>query len=214
MYIVDRGLRFVRGFILSYGPTNIKKIFWDKEYSDNKWHFADNTVGDCVYGHLETFAANKTVLDIGCGSGNTPTEMAGTYKSYVGVDISQTALAKAEKRSKEVGRGDKNRFECSDMLTYIPSQQYDVILFRESLYHIPIGKVKATLDRYSVYLKEEGVFIVRLFAGDRTTNQTKARPTAMLANIEAEFDILEKGEYEDDGRPTVLVFRPRPKKLN
>jgi 2-polyprenyl-3-methyl-5-hydroxy-6-metoxy-1,4-benzoquinol methylase len=210
MYIVDRGLRFVRGFILSYGPTNIKKIFWDKEYSGDKWNFADNTKGDCVYRHLEKFAANKTILDIGCGSGNTPTEMAGNYKSYVGVDISKTALAKAAKRSQDVGRGSKNSFECSDFLTYVPSQQYDVILFRESLYHVPISKIKPTLDRYAAYLKEEGVFIVRLFAGDRETDQSKPRPTAMLASIEADFDVLEKGVYpEDKGLPTVIVFRPK-----
>ena len=214
MYIVERSLRFVRGFLLSYGPTNIKKHFWEKEYTGGKWNFADNTVGDCVYRHLDKYAPGKEILDIGCGSGNTATEMADTYKSYVGVDISQKALDKAAERSREVGRGAKNRFECSDFLTYVPSQQYDIILFRESLYHVPLGKVKATLDQYSVYLKEGGVFIVRLFAGDRKTNESRARPTAMLANIEADFDVLEKGQYEDNGRPTVIVFRPKAQPKN
>ena len=76
MYIVDRTARFVRGFLLSYGPSNIKKRFWDKEYSEEKWSFAYNTVGDCVYNHLEKHTKNATILDIGCGSGNTATEMA------------------------------------------------------------------------------------------------------------------------------------------
>ncbi len=212
MYIVDRTARFVRGFLLSYGPSNIKRRFWDKEYSEEKWSFAYNTVGDCVYDHLERHTRNGDILDIGCGSGNTATEMAEScYRSYLGVDISEAALAKARRRSQECGRGDKNRFECGDFLTYVPAGQYDVILFRESMYHVPLGKVKSTLDRYSAYLKDGGVFVVRLFAssGDRVDGKDKQRPAAMLGIMDAEFDVLERARYEVPGRPTVMVFRPK-----
>jgi SAM-dependent methyltransferase len=210
MYIVGRTARFVRGFLLSYGPSNIKRLFWDKEYSEEKWAFAYNTVGDCVYDHLERHTRNGSILDIGCGSGNTATEMAETcYRSYLGVDISEAALAKARRRSQECGRQGKNRFECGDFLTYVPTGQYDVILFRESMYHVPLGKVKATLDRYSTYLKDGGVFVVRLFASSLGRTEDKSRPTAMLNIMEAEFDVVEKGRYEVPGRPTVIVFRPK-----
>jgi len=209
MYIVDRSLQFVRGFLLSYGPSKIKKRFWDKEYSEEKWSFAYNTVGDCVYAHLEKHIENGNILDIGCGSGNTATEMAGTYRSYLGVDISEAALAKARRRSQECGRAGKNSFECADFLTYVPTGQFDVILFRESMYHVPLGKVKATLDRYSTYLKEGGVFVVRLFASSAGRTEDKQRPAAMLKIMEAEFDVLEKGRYEVPGRPTVIVFRSK-----
>ncbi len=217
MYIVDRTARFVRGFLLSYGPTNIKRRFWDKEYSAEKWSFAYNTVGDCVYSHLEKHAAGGSILDIGCGSGNTATEMAETaYQGYLGVDISEAALAKARRRSQECGRQDKNRFECGDFLAYVPTGQYDVILFRESMYHVPLGKVKATLDRYSAYLIDGGVFVVRLFAssGDSADGKDKYRPSAMLNIMEAEFDVVEKGRYEVPGRPTVIVFRPKARMKN
>jgi SAM-dependent methyltransferase len=215
MYFVDRSVRFMLGFLLSYGPTSLKKLVWDKEYAGDKWNFADNTVGDCVYPHLERHAANGSVLDIGCGSGNTATEMAATaYQTYVGVDISEEALAKARKRSEGVGRRDKNRFECADFMSYVPTGKFDVILFRESMYHVPLRQVKSTLERYSEYLKENGVFVVRLFAGNRETNESKYRPMAMLAIMEAEFDVVEKGQYEDRGRPTVIVFRPKVRVKN
>jgi 2-polyprenyl-3-methyl-5-hydroxy-6-metoxy-1,4-benzoquinol methylase len=216
MYIVERTARFVRGFLLSYGPSNIKKRFWDKEYSEEKWAFAYNTVGDCVYSHLEKHAANATILDIGCGSGNTATEMAPIYQSYLGVDISEAALAKARRRSQECGRGEKNRFETGDFLAYVPTGQYDVILFRESMYHVPMGKVKATLERYSEYLKDGGVFVVRLFASsaDRLNGEDKQRPAAMLRIMETEFDVLEKARYDVPGQPTVMVFRPKPQRKN
>ena len=99
MYIVDRTLTFARGFIASYGPSGIKKRLWDKEFSGTKWDFIDNTVGDCVYPYLEKYARNGNILDLGCGPGNTANELAASvYQSYIGVDISEAALAKAVKR--------------------------------------------------------------------------------------------------------------------
>jgi 2-polyprenyl-3-methyl-5-hydroxy-6-metoxy-1,4-benzoquinol methylase len=212
MYIVDRTARFVRGFLLSYGPSTVKRHFWDKEYSEGKWTFASNTAADCVYPHLERYTKNAAILDIGCGSGNTGTEMAGDYRSYLGVDISESALAKARRRSQECGRGEKNSFACADFMTYVPPSQYDVILFRESLYHVPLGKVKGTLDRYSEYLKANGVFVVRLFAssGDRPNGEDKPRPAAMLRIVATEFEVLEQVRYNIPGRPTVMVVRPKP----
>jgi 2-polyprenyl-3-methyl-5-hydroxy-6-metoxy-1,4-benzoquinol methylase len=167
-------------------------------------------VGDCVYAHLERHIEDGSILDIGCGSGNTATEMANTYRSYLGVDISEAALAKARRRSQECGRGEKNNFECGDFLTYVPTGKYDVVMFRESMYHVPLGKVKATLDRYAEYLKEDGVLVIRLFAssGDRADGKDKARPAAMLRIMETEFDVLEKARYDVPGQPTVMVLRP------
>jgi len=211
MRMVNRSVRFVESFLKAYGPPNIKRYFWDREYSGHKWDFADSTVGDCVYSHLEKYTAGGSILDIGCGSGNTASETAATaYRTYLGVDISEAALAKAAKRSIERGRQDKNRFECADFIDYVPTGQFDVILFRESMYHVPLSKVKTTLERYSAYLKDSGVFIVRLFASSRDTeSKEKYRPTAMLGVMEAEFDVIEKHQYLDSGRPTVIVFRPK-----
>lgn len=209
MYIAERTLRFVNGFFKSYGPSHIKQILWDKEYSGEKWNFADNTVGDCVYFYLEKYVANGNILDLGCGSGNTANELStATYHSYVGVDISETALLKAKRRSKENGRTEKNQFVQGDFLDYLPSQQFTAILFRESLYHVPLGQVGATLDHYSKYLKPSGVFIVRINTTDGRAPIGKSRPTAMVDVIKREFDIVEKRQYGGSG-PTVIVFRPR-----
>ena len=133
------------------------------------------------------------------------------YTTYVGVDISQAALDKAEKRTKESGRSAKNTFALSDFLGYAPTQDFDVILFRESMYHVPFGQVRTILDKYSAHLKPGGVFIVRLYAGDIKTGEIKHRVTSKMDLIKREFDIVEVAEYDTPGRPTVLIFRPRAK---
>ena len=181
MYIVDRALRFARGFAMSYGPTGIKKRLWDEEFSGTKWNFIDNTAGDCVYPYLEKYANNGIILDLGCGPGNTANELdASVYQSYIGIDISEAALAKAMKRTQENGRAEKNSFVNSDFLSYGPTQEFDVILFRESMYHVPYGQVLPILRKFSKHLKNTGVFIVRLYAGDHRPGVIKTRVTKKM----------------------------------
>jgi len=209
MYIVSRTARFVRGFLLSFGPTGFKRSLWNKEYSEEKWSFAYNTVGDPVYPYLEKYAMGGSILDIGCGSGNTATELdAAAFESYVGVDISEVALAKAAKRCRESGLENKTRFACSDFFSYSSSGQFDVVLFRESMYHVPIPKIDSLLDKYSKFLTKQGVFIVRI--GNRENGKLKQRPTKMLRTIEAACEVVEKYEDEKTGI-NVLVCRPRHK---
>jgi SAM-dependent methyltransferase len=209
MHIVDRTLTFARGFIASYGTSGIKKRLWDKEYSGTKWDFIDNTAGDCVYPYLEKYAHNGNILDIGCGPGNTANELAASvYQSYVGVDISEAALLKAVKRSLDNGRAAKNSFVNSDFLGYQPTQEFDIILFRESLYHVPYGQVLPILKKFSKNLKRTGVFIVRLYAGDHRPGVIKRRVTAKIDLIKREFDIVESRQFDLPALPNVLVFRP------
>lgn len=210
MYIVDRTLTFVRGFIASYGPSGVKKRLWDKEFSGTKWDFLNNTAGDCVYPFLEKYAHNGSILDLGCGPGNTANELAADmYQNYVGVDISETALAKAVKRTEENRRTEKNSFVNSDFLGYRATQKFDIILFRESMYHVPYGEVLALLRKLSGNLKSTGVFIVRLYAGDHRPGVIKPRVTAKLDLIKREFDVVESRQFDSPGLPNVLVFRPR-----
>lgn len=212
MYIARRALIFVQGFLTSYGPTSIKKLLWDKDFSGNKWNFIDNTVGDCVYPFLEKYAHNGDILDLGCGPGNTANELdSAVYKTYTGVDISEVALAKAVKRTQENGRSDKNSFVCSDFLGYKPTREFDIILFRESLYHVPYGQVLEILEKYSEHLKKNGVFIVRLYAGDHRPGKIKTRVVRKMELIKREFDIVESRQFDLPAMPTVLVFRPRRK---
>ena len=210
MFVISRISQFLRGALLSFGPRSFRRWVWDKEYREEKWRFAYDTSGDCVYPHLEKYARRGRILDLGSGSGNTSTEMADSaYQSYVGVDISEAALEKARTRSAAAGRQSKNTFVCSDFFSFQPIGKFDVILLRESIYHVPLGKIKALLDKYSRYLKPDGVIIVRLFTANRQTGKSKHRPTAMVHILETEFVVMEKGQYPDLGQPTVLVLQPR-----
>jgi SAM-dependent methyltransferase len=207
MYVLGRSLQLVRNAIAAYGPPAMKKVLWDREYSAGQWNFNDDTSDDCLYPHLVRHANHGSILDLGCGSGNTANELAGdAYQSYLGVDISEAALDKARRRTEQTGRAHKNMFLMADFMRYEPPKQFDLILLRHSLYMVPLNKVKATLDRYARYLKDGGVFVVSIHTTQK--GKTKHRPMTMVHTIEAAFHIVEKGEY-GQLEPTVIVFRPK-----
>lgn len=209
MIIGQGAVDSMRGILKRYGPSTLKKLLWDREFTDHHWDFIDRTAGDCVYAYLEKHARHGTVLDLGCGPGNTATELAGdAYEAYIGVDISSAALEKARQRSEECGRSNRNQFIRADFVDYVPKGTFEVILFRESLYHVPVRKLKSTLDRYAEYLGSEGVFIVRLKTIGSQDGREKQRPKAMLNLIVRKYDVLEQGRHGDLGS-TVVVFRPR-----
>jgi SAM-dependent methyltransferase len=209
MNIAQRSGRYLSSFFKIYGPSSIKRMLWDKEFSSDKWNFMDDTAADCVYSHLEKHARRGDILDLGCGPGNTANELADTaYQTYMGVDISEAAISKGVKRTEANGRSSKNSFVCSDFLGYTPTREFDVILFRESMYHIPFGQVLPILEKYAKYLKKTGVFMVRLYATDIKTGEIKTRVKSKMDLIKRHFDIIEYRQYGAPGRPTVLVFRP------
>ena len=183
-------------------------VLWDQEFRGTHWDFIDDTAGDCVYAHLEKHLNGGSILDLGCGPGNTANELPATaYTTYIGVDVSEAALDKARRRTTQNGREAQNSFACSDFLQYRPAQKFDVILFRESMYHVPLSKVRPILSHFASYLKNDGVFIVRMNTSDQSGGQ-KSRLTAAIDIMEHDFDLVEKHQYGESG-PTVIVFRPK-----
>jgi SAM-dependent methyltransferase len=192
----------VRGFLQYYGPGEVKRRLWDTEFAQGRWDCLESTPGDCVYSFIEKHALQGSILDLGCGSGSTGNEIAvSAYRDYTGVDISEVALSMAKARSEENGRGEKNRFFQFDISRYVPTQKFDVILFRDTIYYLPGATIRPTLERYSRYLTPGGVFIVRVWNG-------KEQQQNITNLIEKTFHVVEKHAPEESSL-VVLVFRPR-----
>ena len=161
----------------------------------------DSMADDCVYTHIENHAKKGSILDLGCGPGAVGTELnAAAYHSYNGVDICDVAIEKARSRAEENGRTGKNAYFQSDILSYVPKQCYDVIFFGDSIYYFSRQRITEILNRYSKYLKRDGVFIVRTWT-------MKDEHQTIVHNIENDFDVVERHPYAES-RIVVIVFRP------
>ena len=165
MYLATKCRNVVRGLLQAHGTEGVKKLLWNSEFAQGRWNGLDSSPGDCVYPFVETYAHGGSILDLGCGPGSTGNELSmASYADYTGVDISDVAIDKAAKRGAREGRTTKNRYFQADICTYIPDRNFNVILFRDSIYYVPYNRITALLERYAAYLTADGVFVVRLFS--------------------------------------------------
>jgi len=181
-----------------WGSSSIKKAIWDEEFGRGQWDYLEHTMGDLIYPYLEKYAKNGSILDLGCGSSNTGNEIdESKYRSYTGVDISETAIQKALARTISNDRKTKNEYFCADITLYVPRMRYDVILFRESIFYIPTYRIKGLLERYSPYLTSSGVFIVRMC--------DRRRYRSIVHVIDTHRHVVEASPASDAN--IILVFR-------
>lgn len=202
MQMARRAKSIIRAALQGYGTDAVKRALWNHEFSGGRWACLERTTGDFVYRYVEASANGGSILDLGCGSGNTGTELlASSYSRYVGVDISDVAVAKAHARSVADGRAASNTYVRSDIVTYVPDRQYDVILFRDSIYYVrPRRHVSPTLERYAGYLTSSGVLIVRMY-------DVSGKYAAIVETIESRFHVVARDVTAS--RAMVLVFRGR-----
>jgi SAM-dependent methyltransferase len=199
MRAVNKIRNILRGLKQGWGTPGMKRALWNREFSSGRWNFIENTSGDVVYQYIEKYCKNGSILDLGCGSGNTGCELdPSKYQDYTGVDISDFAIQMAARRSKEKQRDDKNRYFQADIATYTPTVDHNVILFRESIYYIPRPKIRRVLDKYCRYLAENGVFIVR--------GHAKEEGESILRVLGSGYTVVEQCAAVAPG-PFVVAFR-------
>ncbi len=200
MLLTEKMRNKVRRWVQYYGSGNAKRKLWNTEFTGGQWDCLDNTSNDCVYSFIEKYARQGSILDLGCGSGSTGNELnAAVYNDYTGVDISDVAIGKAIQRTLENGRSGKNRYLESDIFSYVPAQQFDIVLLRDSIYYIPPPKIKPMLNRYSNHLKTGGVFIARIYGWTGKSKQ-------FVDVIKNNFEIVEE-RYSDQPKAVVIAFR-------
>jgi 2-polyprenyl-3-methyl-5-hydroxy-6-metoxy-1,4-benzoquinol methylase len=200
MNILNKVKDAMRGVIQRRGSSRMKRRLWNQEFAKGRWDFIENTSADLIYEYIGKYCRNGSILDLGCGSGNTGCELeANSYRDYTGVDISDVAIEKAIQRSVANHRDKKNHYQQSDITTFTPSQKFNVILFRESVYYIPRPQIKSVLDHYSSFLESGGVFIVRCY------NQEQGE--AILELLDNVYTMVEKNVPTAAGATIYILQR-------
>jgi SAM-dependent methyltransferase len=201
MRLARKARNVLRGLVQRYGPESVKRHLWNGEFSTGRWNCLDKTGDQSAHPQVEKYANHGHILDLGCGPGTVGIELnPNAYSLYTGVDISDVAVQKARARAQEAGRADRNEYRQSDILTYAPARQYDVILYGDSIYYVPPRQVAPMLGRYSKCLTKGGVFIARMF-------DVSGKRRRILDTIESHFDVVEKRVYEQT-QVCIIVFRP------
>lgn len=88
----------------------------------------------------------KKILDFGCGSGDSTTELAALGYDVVGIDVSPDLIALAEERARLDGVVDRAKFLAVDGTTAtLPAAAFDLVLVQAVLHHVDLAESLRTL---------------------------------------------------------------------
>lgn len=108
---------------------------------------------------------NKTVLDVGCGSGVYSAKLAMNGANVKGIDFSAPMLELAQKRATQHKVTDKCKFELNDFMKMDSSQQYDYSIAMGVFDYLPdpvpfLKKLKA-VTRSKILISFPGHSLIR-----------------------------------------------------
>lgn len=99
---------------------------------------------------IEQLGANKRVLELGCGDGSCASafDLAKLNAKVTGIDISDVAIEKANRRALELHFEDRAHFETmnAEALAF-PSNTFDLICGTGILHHLDLSKVLPEISR-------------------------------------------------------------------
>ena len=177
--LTTRGILYV---LTRFCGSNLRSRSFDEIYKNGRWINTEEHYTKGVHKELvelvEKYARQGRILDMGCGTGALGVSLnPNTYESYQGVDISTKAIEFAKKEENT-----KIHYEIGEIKNYVSKKNFDLIVFKESLYYVPFFR-KKLLNKYAKNLRPDGLFIVTIIQHERF---------ARLANmIRKNFNIIE-----------------------
>lgn len=155
--------RKARAIVQKWGRREDKAALWDNEFRSGQWEYLKHSGQDFVYPILEKYLNGGSLLDFGCGNGNTSMELDfEVYDRYLGLDISPVAVEQCKKRSESEGRSDKNEYIVDTIEGFVSNDRFDVVLFRESLFYVTLFRIPGAIRKSRNLLKPGGVIVIRL----------------------------------------------------
>lgn len=185
----------------SKGDVPVSKEVWERQYTRGNWSVLAQLDELSRYmvlvGYLQYVKPGAAVLDVGCGEGLLLRHYRPYgYARYVGIDISETALAKIRHAENEA-----TKFVCANAETYVPTERFDAIVFNGILcyFHDAIG----TAARYARALNPDGLLIVSAYA-------PSLRELASLRALAARYRCLDETTVKNGTKSWVCsVLRAR-----
>ena len=150
----------VRARLRPYRKPDISQERWELEYRDGCWSHLQNARELAHYsvitGYYMHYRPGGSLLDVGCGEGVLQRRLRALgYARYLGIDSSQEAITRAQTEADA-----RTEFRCGDAETFMPTDQFDVIIYNEILYYLkdPVDVVR----RLAHALDPAGVAIVSM----------------------------------------------------
>ena len=170
------------------GDSPFEKEQWEEQFAGGRWDYLAEE--EARYRALAELVARHRprarVLDVGCGAGPlVPALREAGIASYLGLDVSETAVARA-RRLEDGSTG----FLAVDAENWTTDERFDAVIFNESLYYFedPLGGARryASLLRLPEGERAGGLIFLSMFSSRRAL--------AILRELERRFATRERRE--------------------
>lgn len=117
----------------------------EREFHDRRYLDGDDRLAQLKYywsvdkgnrrftDQLRNLAGGRDILEYGCGAESRAGELAGLYKSYSGIDISETAIARLQKRHASLN----TTFHVMDAMNMsFPGESFDLVFGSGIVHHL------------------------------------------------------------------------------
>lgn len=135
-------------------------MYYDKDYQAE---------ADLIHGLFQKYAQGpiKSVLDLGCGTGNHVFPLVERGYELAGVDLSEGMLTRARAKAAALTQGHKPTFQLGDVRTVDVQRTFDgcIMMFAVLGYQLENADVLAALKTARKHLKPGGVFLFDVWYG-------------------------------------------------
>lgn len=133
---------------------------WEKQYVGGEWDRLDSLKEASRYAimglYCNWFHKQPNVLDVGCGTGVIVNYLK--FKNFLGIDISEDAIQKANKK-------ENCAFLATNAEEFRTDKKFDVIIFNEVIYYFDAIKI---MKKYEEFLNPDGIFLISIWENPRT----------------------------------------------
>jgi SAM-dependent methyltransferase len=143
------------------------------------------------------------VLELGCAFGDLADALEPCgLETYLSVDLSSRVISQATRRSLPGASAVTRRITAADLRAFMPGadERFDVIVFNEVLYYLPVDEAVRQVQRYGRWLAPPGVLRVSM------KKQPKSEGITVLLRRRTDWvygTLLQQ-------HPETLAYRVRP----
>lgn len=145
---------------------------------------------------------NASVIDLMCGPGYLLGKIAQKRPDLkiTGMDIDERYISFAKQKYSDIP------FVSADILTWIPSTKYDVVVCTGSLHHIPYEKQEEAVARMSEMMKSNGFLLISDCYVNDYSNEKERKKAAAKLGYEYLIATIENDAPDPVLAPTVEVL--------
>ena len=135
---------------------------WNDQYRRGRWNCIATGRRSKIVSLVEENARGGRIVELGCGEG---TLICGIdpdkYDSYLGIDLSDVAVERAGRKTRECGLL-KCQFEVASMTEWNGGVDISLIIMEESLYYLNSGAQRKLIEVCLNSLRPAGFLLVAL----------------------------------------------------